>query len=106
MKEENVALQCPVTRRAWQHRKLKMENVSRWIWETKECSLRTNQFRKSTLKEFWEIFVYVRPFGKDSTDREANVQSKAVLSCAMTLMDKIRGGKTKRAGWGPSQKKL
>ena len=32
-----------------------------------------------------------RPFGTDSTNREADVQSKAVLSYTMTLMDKIRG---------------
>ena len=32
-----------------------------------------------------------RPFGWDSTNRQVNVQSKAVFSHAMTLTDKIRG---------------
>ena len=32
-----------------------------------------------------------RPIGTDSTNREANVQSEAVLSYALTLMDKNRG---------------
>ena len=31
-----------------------------------------------------------RPLGTDSTNREATVQSKEVLSYAMTLMDRIR----------------
>ena len=31
-----------------------------------------------------------RPFGADSTNRQVNVQSKAVFSHAMTLTDKIR----------------
>ena len=47
--------------------------------------------REYTLKEFWEIFVDDRPFGADAIDRQVNVQSKAVFSYAMTLMDKIRG---------------
>ena len=49
------------------------------------------QLREYTLTEFWEIFVDDRPFGTDSTNRKVNVQSKAILSYAMTLMDKIRG---------------
>ena len=32
-----------------------------------------------------------RPFGAYSTNRQVNVQSKAVFSYAMTFMDKIRG---------------
>ena len=32
-----------------------------------------------------------RPFGADAFYRHVNVQSKAVFSYAMTLMDKIRG---------------
>ena len=43
------------------------------------------------LKEFWEIFVDDRPFGADAIYRQVNVQSKAVFSYTMTLMDKIRG---------------
>ena len=49
------------------------------------------QLREYTLKEFWEIFVDDRPFGAESIDRQVNVQSKAVFSNAMTLMDEIRG---------------
>ena len=44
-----------------------------------------------------------RPFGTDSTNREGKVQSKAVFSYAMTLMDKIRGWEDEES-WveGPS----
>ena len=49
------------------------------------------QLREYTLTEFLEIFVDDRPFGVDSINRQVNVQSKAVFSYAMTLMDKIRG---------------
>ena len=84
--EENVVLQCPKTRRAWERRKLSMEKASRWTWET-----RTNQLRESTLKELWDIFVDDSPFGEDSLLKQVNVHSKAVFSYALTLMDKIRG---------------
>ena len=56
------------------------------------------QLREYTLKEFWEFVVDNRPIGTDSTYTEVNVQSKAVLSYAMTLMEKAEGGKTKKAG--------
>ena len=68
-----------------------MEKASRRPWIQYEHSPRAMQLIEYTLKEFWEICVDDRPFGTDSTNREANVQSKAVLSYAMTLMDKIRG---------------
>ena len=68
-----------------------MEKASRRPWIQYEHSPRAMQLTEYTLKEFWEMFVNNRPFGTDSTNREANVQSKAVLSYAMTLMDKIRG---------------
>ena len=45
---------------------------------------------KSTLNEFWEIFVEDSPFGEDVLLKQVNVHSKAVFSYAMTLMDKIR----------------
>ena len=32
-----------------------------------------------------------RPFGADAINRQVDVQPKAVFSCAITLMDKIRG---------------
>ena len=52
---------------------------------------RATQLREYTLKEFWEIFVDYRPFGADSTNKQVNVQSKAVCSHAMILMDEIQG---------------
>ena len=68
-----------------------MEKDSRRPWIQYEHIPRAMQLTVYTLKEFWEIFVDDRHFGTDSIDREANVQSKAVLSFAVTLMDKIRG---------------
>ena len=68
-----------------------MEKASRVPWIQHELSPKAMQLRKYTLKDLLEIFVDDRPFGTDSTDREINVESKAVFSCAMTLMDKIRG---------------
>ena len=47
--------------------------------------------REYILKEFWEIIVDDRPFGEDATYRHDNVQSKAVFSYAMRLMEKING---------------
>ena len=49
------------------------------------------QLREYTLKEFWEIFVDDRRHGAEAIHRQVDVQSKAVFSHAMTLMDKIRG---------------
>ena len=82
-----VALQCP-----------KIERERRRISAECEYSPRAMQLREYTLKEFWEIFVDDRPFGAESINRQVNVQSKVVLSYAMTLMDKIRGGRMKKAG--------
>ena len=82
-----VNTQCPKVINAWKRRKYKMEKASRRPW----IQDRAMQLREYTQKEFREIFVDDRPFGTDSINREANVQSKAVLSNAMTLMDKIRG---------------
>ena len=86
-----VNTQCPKVMNVWKRRKYKMEKASRGPWSQHEHSPRAMQLREYTLKEFWQIFVDDRPFGTDSTNREVNVQSKAVFSYAMTLMDKIRG---------------
>ena len=67
-----------------------MEKASRRAWAEYEHSPRAMQLREYTLKEFLEIFVDDRPFGTDAMFRQVNVQSKAVFSYAMTLMDKIR----------------
>ena len=60
-------------------------------WAENENSPRAMQLGKCTLKEFREVFVDDRPLGADAIYRQINVQSKAVFSCAMTLMDKING---------------
>ena len=60
------------------------------------------QLRGNTLKEFWEIFVDDGPFGADAFCRQVNVQSKAVFSYAMTLIDKIEGGRMKKNGLDPN----
>ena len=62
---------------------------------------RAVQLREYTLKEFWEIFVDDRPFGADALVRHVNVQSKAVFSHAMAVMDKIRGWEEEER-WDPS----
>ena len=56
-----------------------------------EYNLRTSHLRGYTLKEIWEIFVADSPFGAEAINRQVKVQSQAVVSYAMTLMDKIRG---------------
>ena len=68
-----------------------MDKVSREPWIEYEHNPRAMKLREHTLNEFWEIFVDDRPLGADAIDRQVNVQSKAVFSHAMTLMDKIRG---------------
>ena len=60
-----------------------MEKASRRPWIQDEHSPRAMQLKEYTLKEFREIFVDDRPFGTDSINREANVQSNAVLSIAI-----------------------
>ena len=75
-----------------------MEKASRRPWIQYEHSPRAMQLRECTPKEFWDFFVDDRPFGTDPANREADIQSKPVLSYAMTLMEKIRGGKTKKVG--------
>ena len=76
---------------AWKRKKQKVEKASREARTEYEHSPRAMQLREYTPKEFWEIFVDDRAFGADAIFRQVNVQSKAVVSCAITLMDKIRG---------------
>ena len=106
-----VNTQCPKVMNAWNRRKYNVEKASRRPWIQYEHSAKAMQLRECTLKEFWEIFAD-RPFGKNSTNRDADVQSKAVLSCAMTLMDRTRGWEDEES-WvgslhvcGYTQKKL
>ena len=84
-------LKCAKIERLWKSRKSKMEKASRWSWTENEISPRAMQVREYTLKEFWDIFVDDRPFGAEQFFRHVNVQSKAVFSYAMILMDKING---------------
>ena len=72
-------------------REWNMEKASRRTWAEHEYGQRATQWRENTLKEFWEIFVDDRPFGADAMFRQVNVESKAVFSYAMTMMDKNRG---------------
>ena len=82
-----VKSQCPKVLNA--RTKKKMEKASREPWIEFEHNPRAMQLREYTLKEFGEVFVNERPFGADPNNRQVNVQSKAVFSYAMTLMDKI-----------------
>ena len=70
-------------------------------WVECEHKIRAMPLREKTLKEFWEIFVDDRPFGAESINRQVNVQSKAVFSYAVTLMDKIRGWEDEESWVGP-----
>ena len=93
-----VNTQCPKVMKAWRRKKYKMEKASRRPWIQHEHSPRALQLRKFSLKELWEIFVDDRPFEADATNIPVNVQSKAVFSYAMNLMDKLRGGRMKKVG--------
>ena len=86
-----VELQCSKIEREWKRRKHKMEKASRRTWAEHEYSPRAMQLRENTLNEFWEIFVDDRPFQADAMFRQINVQSKASLSYAMTMMDTFNG---------------
>ena len=77
-----------------------MEKASRRSWTENENSTRTMHLREYTPREFREIFVDDGPFGADACFRHVNVQSDAVFSYAMTIMDEIHGWKDeeKRVG--------
>ena len=77
---------------AWKRRKQKMDKASRRSWIEYEHSLRAMQLREYTLKEF--------SFGADAMFRQINVQSKAVFSYAMTMME-IRGWEDEER-WEPN----
>ena len=83
-----VELQYSKSINAWKRR---MEEASSGCWIEHEHNPRAMQLREYTLKEFCENFVDDRPFGADAICRQVNVQSEAVFSYPMTLMDKIRG---------------
>ena len=80
-------LNCTKIEREWKRRKNKMEKAPRRSWTANENLPRAVQLREYTLKEFWEIFVDDRFFGAEPLFRRVNVQSKAVFSYAMTMMD-------------------
>ena len=62
------------------NKKGKMETATGVTWTKTECE-----------RECWAIIKDDRPFHSDSFHWHANVQSKAVFSFAMTVMDKIHG---------------
>ena len=76
--------------REWRSKKNKMEKASGTPWASFEYSPRTVQFREYALKKFWEIFVDDKLY-RNASFKHANVQPKAVFSCAMTTMDEIYG---------------
>ena len=84
-------LSCANVECEWRRRKHKMEKASRRPWTEFECSPRSIQLREYALREFWGIFVDDKPFCRDACFKHANVQPKAVLSCALTIMDPIYG---------------
>ena len=81
---------CPKLMNAWKRRKHKMERASRGPWIEYEHSPRARQLREYTLKNVWESSWMTDPFEAEAINRQVNVQSQAVFSDAMTLMDKIR----------------
>ena len=76
-----------------------MEMATGRPWTEFECSQRTIQLREDALREFWEIFVDDRPFCRNACSRHANVQSFAVFSDAMTILDK-------NCGWDDEEKRV
>ena len=85
--------------REWRSRKAKMERASGRPWTGFKCSQRTIQKRGYARREFWDFFVDDRPFCRDACFRHANVQSKAVFSDAMTIMDEV-------CGWEDEEKRV
>ena len=93
-----VKTHCPKVMNAWKWRKYKMEKASRKPWIQYERSPRAMQLREHTLKKLLAIFVDDSAFGADSLLRQVFVHSKTIFSCALTLMDKIRGWGMKKDG--------
>ena len=78
--------------REWRRRKHKMEKASRRSWKEDEL-------RECALSKFGKIFVDDRQFWRDACFMHANVQNKAVFSCAMTVMEAI-------CGWEDEEKRV
>ena len=68
-----------------------MEVATGGTWTKHEWGPRTLPLREYVLREFWAICVDDRSLYSDAINKHANVQSKAVSSYAMTMMDKICG---------------
>ena len=58
------------------------------IFEWSEIALHTREY---VPKKFWQVSVDDRPFDSDPINKHAHVQSKAVFSNAMTVMDNVHG---------------
>ena len=75
----------------WWEEKDQMDFVTGRIWPNYEWSKRAWHTRDYVLNEFCQIFVDDRHVHRDAINIHANVQSKAVFSYAMAVMDKICG---------------
>ena len=73
----------------WGVKKDKMEVAMERTWTEREWGPRTLQLREYPLREFWAIFVDDGPCHSDTFYEHANVQSKAVFSYGVTVMDRI-----------------
>ena len=73
-----------------------------WKWQLEELGRSSNGVKRAwhttehKLKAFWQVFVDDRPFESDAINKHAHIQSKAVFSYAMTVMDSMM---KKRSGW-------
>ena len=72
-----------------------MEVATERTWTNFELGPSALHMREYALKEFWQTFVDDRPFHSDAINKHAHVQSKAVFSYAVTVMDKICGRRRK-----------
>ena len=77
--------------REWRSLKNIMDKASLKPWTEFQFSPRTLQLRDYALRELWRIFVDDRPFCRNACFRHANVQTRAVLSNATTVVDVIYG---------------
>ena len=77
----------------WRAEKEKMEVATGRTWTRYGWSQGAWHAREYVLNECWQIFVNDRLVSRDAINSHAHVQSKAVFSHVMTVMDKI-------CGWG------
>ena len=84
----------------WRVEKDKMEVATGVTWTESERGPRMLQRREHLPREFRAIFVDDRPFHSGSLHWHAKVQPIAVISYAVTVMDKIHGWTDEdKKGW-------